>query len=231
MTDTNTTYNLSITQPDQSGGTKSINMTTDMPEEIVRLLQLSGQEGGKTFTLNMNSTNKSGGVVQDETCSVNVNITSNDPATIIKAIAPDSCDCDDGCDDDCDCECHDMVEIDEQQAEYDYGHRKSPRDACTTFDIKDYNFKGKADLPERLSSARFGSNPLASEMRESLYQDLVSRYQDYLKEDRENEMGMQSPLTANQRMEFDHDPLHSEEPVSDGSRSPMSRIKRQKLPK
>jgi hypothetical protein len=117
----------------------------------------------------------------------------------------------------------------EQQAEYDYGHR-DPTDEGHEFDLKDYNFKGRADLPERLTSARFGSNPLKSDMKESAFDEMMSRYQQSLEEGRENEAGLASPLTANNRDEFDHDPLAGEEPVDDGSRSPLSRIERQTLP-
>ena len=117
----------------------------------------------------------------------------------------------------------------EQQAEYDYGH-KDPTEETEEFDIKDYNFKGRADLPERLTNARFGSNALKSEMRESLHTRLVAAYKAYIKESehRENADGRASPLTATKRDEFLKDP-YTTEPDTDGSESPLTDIKRQHI--
>jgi hypothetical protein len=39
--------------------------------------------------------------------------------------------------------------------------------------------------------------------------------------------GSQSPLTYTDRDKFDKDPFHDEDPVTDGSRSPLSHIGRQ----
>lgn len=117
----------------------------------------------------------------------------------------------------------------EQQAEYDYGHR-DPTDEQDEFTITDYNFRGRADLPERLTSARFGSNPLKNEMKEHAYQELLGKYQQFLNEARENEAGEMSPLTDENREEFEHDPQASDTPVTDGSRSPLSTIVRQEMP-
>lgn len=122
------------------------------------------------------------------------------------------------------------VVVMEQQADYDYGHRE-PTEEQDEFTITDYNFRGRADLPERLTSARFGSNPLRNDMKESAFEQLRDKYQQFLNESRENEAGEMSPLTANDRDEFDHDPLADEKVVDDGSRSPLSRIERQELPR
>jgi hypothetical protein len=40
-----------------------------------------------------------------------------------------------------------------------------------------------------------------------------------------------SPLTQSERINFDKDPQANEEPVTDGSRSPLSKIVRQKIAK
>jgi len=45
--------------------------------------------------------------------------------------------------------------------------------------------------------------------------------------DRENEEGVMSPLSDPTKPEFDKDPMSGEKPVDDGSRSPLSTIKRQ----
>ncbi len=183
-------YTLSM----KSDSGSEITLNTQMPEEIVRLLQLSGQ-GAVTSHAPMSTSSPCG-------CA-------NYPACGHAPI-------------------QDEV-IMEQQAEHDYGH-KDPNPEHE-FDIKDYNWKGRADLPERLTSARFGSNPLKSEMREhASYESLKAAYEQFLTES-ENEAGLMSPFTADERDEFDHDPLSDEDVVDDGSRSPLSRIERQDLPK
>ena len=41
----------------------------------------------------------------------------------------------------------------------------------------------------------------------------------------ENDSGVASPLTSNSRNEFKFDPFAGDDPVTDGSRSPMSTVK------
>lgn len=120
-----------------------------------------------------------------------------------------------------------MMPVMEQQAEYDYGHR-DPTQEQDEFTITDYNFRGRADLPERLTSARFGSNPLLNDMKEAAFKQLLSKYEQFLNES--NDSGQHSPLTADNRPEFAHDPQHEETPVTDGSHSPLSTIVREDLP-
>ena len=183
------TYELTINNTDS---TSKVTLTTTYPEEVMRLLQLSGQA-----------------VTEPEPVNVPVDVPVHMP--------------------DCDCNTCQASAMMEQQAEHDYGH-DGEQDAVE-FDIKDYNFKGRADLPERLTSAKYGSNPIKSEMKEHISYDAIrSAYEAFLSES-ENEAGLMSPLTANQRDEFDHDPLGDEDPVTDGTHSPMSTIKLQDLPK
>ena len=227
MTHMDTTYNLSVTAKnlvDGSGNTMTIN--TNMPQDLLRLLQLSGQDSVYTLNITQNHHDHDVGLkVDSNSCTT---ITTNDPQDLIQAIAPQSvkpC----GCEQACDCQASSDYALMEQQAEYDYGHEDAT-DEQIEFDIKDYNFKGRADLPERLSSARYGSNPLRSEMREGKsYENLRNMYEQFLLES-ENDAGQLSPLTADNRNEFLHDPLAGEDAVTDGSRSPLSRIERQKLP-
>ena len=181
------TYELTINNPDS---TSQLRLTTAYPEEVMRLLQLSGQA---------------------------VQMAEPEPVMV----EPDC-----GCGT---CDTCAAAAVMEQQAEFDYGH-DGEQDAVE-FDIKDYNFKGRADLPERLTSARYGSNPIKSEMKEHIsYEGIRSAYEQFISES-ENEAGLMSPLTANHRDEFDKDPLSDEDLVTDGSHSPLSTIQIQDLPK
>lgn len=226
MTHMNTSYNLNVSAIDPVDGSgTTLTLNTNLPEDLLRLLQLSGQDG--VYTLNITQTNNDhhmGLKVNSNSCTT---ITTKNAQDLINAIGPQENPC--GCSSECDCESQPDFALMEQQAEYDYGH-EDPMDQQNEFDIKDYNFRGRADLPERLSSARFGSNPLRSDMREGKsYQTLLSLYEQFLTES-ENEAGQLSPLSAENRNEFLHDPLADEHAVTDGSRSPLSRIERQKLP-
>lgn len=245
----NTRFDLTISNTEGSGASASVS-TTEL-DDVMRLLQLAGDPGGaRRFNATVTQTGS------DPTRNSSMTVSSDNQQDVLRLMqlagvvepagkscgCPGACDCDAqqgkpcGCMGPCDCEVASApVEMQptlammEQQAQYDYGH-EDPTEEGHEFDIKDYNFKGRADLPERLTSARYGSNPLKSEMRESAFLRLKAKYQAYLEESRENEAGLSSPLTANDRDEFEHDPLADEEAVTDGSRSPLSRIERQKLP-
>jgi len=176
------TYELTI---NNSVNNSQLTLTTAYPDEILRLLQLSGQAGP-----------------------------APEPAVMHMP--------------DCACDTQEPAAMMEQQADHDYGHDHE-QDAVE-FDIKDYNFKGRADIPERLTSARYGSNPIKSEMKEHISYDAIrSAYEDFLLESG-NEAGLMSPLTTNHRDEFNKDPFEKD-PVTDGTNSPMSTIKLQNLPK
>jgi hypothetical protein len=208
MTNT-TTYGLVINNPN-NGESSSVSASGSVPDDLVRLLQLSGQNPDNSYTLTISQTSST----EQEPVSVSSNstttVTSNHAEPLLHMLGAES---DEG-----------MME---QQADYDYRHQDDTTKGHR-FDIKDYNFKGKADIPERLTSARFGSNALANEIKEAAFRALKARYQAYLEES--NEGGEASPLTANMRDEFDKDPLRDEDPVVDGSHSPLSTIERQDLP-
>lgn len=226
MTHMNTSYNLNVSSIDPVDGSgTTLTLNTNLPEDLLRLLQLSGQGSIYTLNITQNHNDQDMGIkVNNNSCTT---ITTKNAQDLINAITPHTKLC--GCPSDCDCDSPPDFALMEQQAEYDHGH-EDPADDQHEFDIKDYNFKGRADLPERLSSARFGSNPLRSEMREGKsYENLLSLYELYLTES-ENQAGQMSPLSAENRNEFLHDPLADEDAVTDGSRSPLSRIERQKLP-
>ena len=67
-----------------------------------------------------------------------------------------------------------------------------------------------------------------------MYAKLKGDYRAYIAEAElaaSNAAGAQSPLTATDRDDFEKDPFANEKPVTDGSRSPLSTIKRQSVEK
>lgn len=221
MTQSTTNYNLTVCAKNPLDGSaqSTLTLNTNMPEDLARLLQLSGQ--GAVYTLNVTSTDNHDQAGLKVNANTNTTVMSNNPQDILDLVLPPG--------EDCGCDAEEDFAIMEQQAAYDYGLEHEPDDH--TFDIKEYNFKGRADLPERLSSARYGSNPLKSEMKENANLALLrAKYEEFLAESYDNADGQESPLSSENREDFAHDPLAGEAPVSDGTRSPLSRIKRQDMP-
>ena len=120
----------------------------------------------------------------------------------------------------CTCE-----EVAMENADHDYGHDEHP-EAGEPVDVKDYVYQGR-HINQRFG--KIGDNTLMAERADSLFAALNEQYTDYLIEaELENSnAGFDSPLTANARDTFDKDPFADEEPVTDGSRSPLSHIGRQ----
>ena len=116
----------------------------------------------------------------------------------------------------------DSETLDEDVAEYDYGHRKF-KDEGEEVDEPDFIWQA-VENPQRIKGSA-GDNGLIQE----LHNKLMAEYQDYLAEadDRENDTGVMSPLSDPTKPSFDKDPLSDEDPVDDGSHSPMSTIVRQ----
>lgn len=112
-----------------------------------------------------------------------------------------------------------VTEIDEL-ADFDFGSQEID-DAGQEINKDTYTWRGPS-TPQRMVKGMQGDNPLVSE----LHGKLLSDYEQYLAES-ENEDGLMSPLSDPTKPEFDKDPTSDEEPITDGTRSPMSRIKRQ----
>ena len=113
------------------------------------------------------------------------------------------------------------VNLDEDVAEYDYGRRKL-KDEGEEIDEPDLIWQA-VENPQRIKGSP-GDNGLIQE----LHSHLITQYEQYLAEaDRENETGVMSPLSDPTKPSFDKDPLSDQEPVDDGSHSPMSTIVRQ----
>lgn len=95
-------------------------------------------------------------------------------------------------------------------------------------DKDSYMWQGPA-TNQRMVKGMQGDNPLIAE----LHDKLLSKYEEYLSEDIDPEdqenvaAGRVSPLTNPTKATFDKDPTSGEEQITDGTRSPLSRIKRQ----
>ena len=133
----------------------------------------------------------------------------------------------DGMDDDIDSamqdEMDEMLTLDEDVAEYDYGHRKF-KDEGEEVDEAPLIWQA-VENPQRIKGSP-GDNGLIQE----LHSKLAAEYAEYLAEtelERENDTGVLSPLSDPTKPSFDKDPLSDQEPVDDGSHSPMSTIVRQ----
>jgi hypothetical protein len=238
-------YNLNVSKTDpvtqQTQG--HLNLGTTDAKDLMRLLALCGQndEAGRKYNLSISATATDNSAGVDVTVATNTTLQADNAGFLARILSLSGVTGSEmASDDSCGCEDTDQTAISvqgrdipvammEQQAAYDYGHKDYIEDQ-EEFTITDYNFRGRADLPERLTSAQFGSNALKNEMKESAFDQIKNKYLDFLNEARENDAGYASPLTANARDEFDKDPLAKEEVVDDGTRSPLSRIERQELP-
>ena len=120
----------------------------------------------------------------------------------------------------CTCE-----EVAMENADHDYGHDEHP-EAGEPLDVKDYVYQGR-HINQRFG--KIGDNTLMAERADRLFAALSEQYTDYLIEGEleGSNAGFDSPLTANARDAFDKDPFADEEPITDGSRSPLSHIGRQ----
>lgn len=209
------TYSLNVNSNDErNDGTnsasinQSVNVVSKNPEDIQRLLALSGLsapafgQGGTGCG-----------------CGGNCQCATKDSEEDFYPDSSKAC----GCVGPCDCE----QEVDEtSQASYDQGHGKE--------EVETLGIMGLGNVPpnpeEKLRSPRFGSNPLA----ETIHTKLKSAWKDFLGEGEdefENEDGRDSPLSEPAREKFDPDPFADKTPHVDGKESPFSEIERQKLPR
>ena len=119
------------------------------------------------------------------------------------------------------CQCDHNVS---EAADYDYSDQEVD-DEGHPIDPENYVWQG-AKEPQRI--AQIGNNPLA----ETLFGRIKKQWTDFLAEaDLSGEAGTESPLTDPTKPDFDKDPMSGEKPVTDGSRSPFSTVRRQKVEK
>lgn len=133
----------------------------------------------------------------------------------------------------CDCDQPAEIEMDsmvDENVDHDFGHIDHP-DAGEPVDPNTYMYNAPAG-PQRITKGMMGDNALIKEHADKLFKKLRGDYRKYVAEAdlaASNASGAQSPLTASNRDEFEKDPFDNEKPVSDGSHSPLSTIKRQKV--
>jgi len=218
-------YQLNITSD-----TTEVNVNTIDPEEIARIVSLAGlppQAPPMVIppTPEMPST-AALPTTGDMTPSSDASMSTHDDGQSCSI-----CGADDHTDDECPSSIsvghhdHDtQLELDEEIAEYDHGKTEFT-DEGEEVDVGSYVWQG-SKLPQRIVKGVQGDNPLISELHAHLMGE-YSRYLAEAEDDRENDDGILSPLSDATKPEFDKDPFAGTEAITDGSRSPMSTIKRQ----
>jgi hypothetical protein len=226
-------YQLSITDD-----TTAVNVDTIDPEAISRILALAGVKPAVSTPMPM-PTNI--GPQMPPPGEVDIEIPSDEiDGDAMNAIdLPFTADQDmemgdEGCaicgaSDHTEMECPDMIasepEIDEV-ADYDLANQDLDNNTGHELDRGSYIWQGPA-TPQRQVKGMQGDNPLINEFHTKLLSDYEQYLLEMSDEEKRNEDGILSPLSDPTKPHFDRDPTSNEEPVDDGSRSPLSRIKRQ----
>ena len=119
----------------------------------------------------------------------------------------------------------------EENIDHDFGHT-AHSDMGEPVDPDTYTYKAPVGN-QRMVKGIMGDNPLIKEDATALGAKLKKDYKRYVAEAElaRSNAGDASPLTANSRDQFDMDPFAGETPVTDGSHSPLSTVKRQKINK
>ena len=121
----------------------------------------------------------------------------------------------------------------EAQAQFDHGQVVISDDG-EEVDPGTYMWKPTAGK-QRMVKGTMGDNPLVSEAEaDKLAKKMLAEYNAFLGEtqsakEEKNEDGQLSPLSMADRTNFESDPMASDESVSDGTYSPMTKIVRQRL--
>lgn len=116
--------------------------------------------------------------------------------------------------------------ITEEVAEYDHGHDHHSG-VGEEVDPDTYLWQPKRAKQHFGKQADNTMDDPINEAANRLYHSLTEAYQEYLRESRENDTGVMSPLSDPDIEDFDKDPMSNEPVVDDGSRSPLSTVRRQ----
>jgi hypothetical protein len=247
----NINYSLNM-QAQDANGTKSLNVTSNDPGEIQRLMALAGILDG---------THEQQAAIAVQGPSVHVHQDDDhmdsDAVCADCGNAVDQCECDEsdycgGCGAPIEhCTCDDPDHEDmmpaqsfavrvippmmEGQADFDHG-QVVITDEGEEVDPDLYMWKPTAG-EQKIVKGGMGDNPLIAEAAAKIAQRMLEDYKSFLGEADDsddhgkNQDGQLSPLSMADRVNFDKDPTAKEEPVTDGTRSPMSRISRQQVAK
>jgi hypothetical protein len=117
----------------------------------------------------------------------------------------------------------------EENIDNDFGHT-AQSDMGEPVDPDTYMYKAPVGNQRFV---KMGDNPLIKENAAALSSKLKKDYRRYVAEAElaRSNAGDASPLTADNRDDFDMDPFAGDAPVTDGSRSPLSTVKRQSINK
>jgi hypothetical protein len=223
-------YQLKVTSD-----TTNIDVDSIDADEVSRIVQLAGLKGSSSSTLptpiaspaptempasvqapamsgpSVDGEPEMGSEMDEQTCSI-CGASDHDEHECPQSLAAE--------------DIEDMsAELDEEMAEFDHGHQEVD-DEGEEVDVGTYVYQ-----PDRLPQhfGKQGDNTLndpLTEKADSIFHNLQEAYKAYISE-AENEDGSMSPLSDPTKPEFDKDPFSGDKPVDDGSRSPMSTVKRQ----
>lgn len=119
----------------------------------------------------------------------------------------------------------------EENIDHDYGHT-AHSDMGEPVDPDTYMYKAPVGN-QRMVKGIMGDNPLIKENANALGAKLKKDYKRYVAEAElaRSNAGDLSPLSKDNREKFDLDPFAGDKPVTDGSHSPLSTVKRQAVNK
>jgi len=183
------------------GMESNANVTTEHPEVLQRLLQLAG----------VDKSEESPGYVSAPNSGPIAYLDDQEDVCDVCHQSP--------------CVCNE-VPVDET-ADYDYDNQEVDSEGHP-LDQNEYIWKGPRE-PNRIVGPNSGTNPLA----ETILDRMKKQWASILAEAdlTAGVAGTMSPLSDPTKPEFDKDPMAKDEPVTDGSRSPFSTVRRQKVEK
>ena len=192
-----------------TGGTD----TNNFEESVTINSNMDIRDGKVTKSLSINATDED----VDSLAAMLRNAGMGDQVGVVKHV--EICD---GCRQPVDqCRCGMALE----NADHDYGNEENSSEG-EPVDAEEYIWDG-AHLNQRFG--KIGDNTLMAERAISLFKNYSKEYSQILSEAEleTSNSGADSPLTANNRDEFDKDPFVGDDTVDDGTHSPLSTVKRQ----
>lgn len=190
-----------------------------MMDDIKRFRQLAGISEDTYSQTYPTTCMECGSMLEEERCP------TCEPDEICPNCNMDPCEC--GPNDCCpacgehktECCCDERMVAEDLATSNDWGHQPDAKDQQSEYESLESTQYYNPD--EKFG--KLGDNTLVNEAAQKL-KKLTQRYATFLREF-DNDSGTASPLTTNSRNEFKFDPFAGEDPVTDGSRSPMSTVR------